>query len=407
MARQVDRDSDISSKAKRADLDVRYAPYWADVDRGLHLGYRKTAAGGEWLTRQYLGAGKYRRGPVLGVADDLSLANDGAILSFDQARKRALKDRSAGTGPAGPLTCRQAFERYVDYLKAAKKNELQACEARTAFARHAGWLFDKPVAMLSMDDIQRVRDKMVKGDDPERRRRSQASANRVMGSIKAALNQAKANRANNIYHADAWREVKQFRKVAGARQRFLDSQEQKRLINATQGAFRNFVICCLLIGCRPPHELAGLRCRDLDVDAGTLSISDSKTGPRVCWLTEEGIAFFQSLAAGRRSDDILLPMDDGGAWGRNDHLSYMRAAVARAGLGSDVTAYVLRHSYASSALLAGMNIQLLARNIGTSVAMIERHYGKYLDSSVRAHVAQHGPRLGLEPTGKVVRLAKK
>jgi len=43
---------------------------------------------------------------------------------------------------------------------------------------------------------------------------------------------------------------------------------------------------------------------------------------------------------------------------------------------SDRTSYSLRHTYATLELLAGTDIHTLARQMGTSVLMLERHYSK-------------------------------
>ncbi len=40
--------------------------------------------------------------------------------------------------------------------------------------------------------------------------------------------------------------------------------------------------------------------------------------------------------------------------------------------------YATRHTYISVALSAGVNIKWLAEQCGTSVAMIEKHYGRYI-----------------------------
>jgi integrase len=44
--------------------------------------------------------------------------------------------------------------------------------------------------------------------------------------------------------------------------------------------------------------------------------------------------------------------------------------------GKTRTLYSLRHTYATVALAGGIDIHTLARQMGTSVAMIERHYSK-------------------------------
>jgi integrase len=44
--------------------------------------------------------------------------------------------------------------------------------------------------------------------------------------------------------------------------------------------------------------------------------------------------------------------------------------------GEPRTLYSLRHTYATMELLAGTDIHTLARQMGTSVLMLERHYSK-------------------------------
>jgi site-specific recombinase XerD len=52
------------------------------------------------------------------------------------------------------------------------------------------------------------------------------------------------------------------------------------------------------------------------------------------------------------------------------------AAMLRDSLGQTRTLYSLRHTYATAELLAGTDIHTLARQMGTSVVMLERHYSK-------------------------------
>jgi integrase len=44
--------------------------------------------------------------------------------------------------------------------------------------------------------------------------------------------------------------------------------------------------------------------------------------------------------------------------------------------GQNRTLYSLRHTYATQALATGIDIHTLAKQMGTSVGMIERHYSK-------------------------------
>ena len=55
-------------------------------------------------------------------------------------------------------------------------------------------------------------------------------------------------------------------------------------------------------------------------------------------------------------------------------------------------------------LLAGMNIKLLAENMGTSVRMLELHYAKFIAASRRELVEKSTFRLGLKPSNNVTAL---
>jgi integrase len=52
--------------------------------------------------------------------------------------------------------------------------------------------------------------------------------------------------------------------------------------------------------------------------------------------------------------------------------------------------YATRHTFISVALTRGWNLKALAEYVGTSVAMIERHYGRYLGGDTRAQLALLG-----------------
>ena len=62
----------------------------------------------------------------------------------------------------------------------------------------------------------------------------------------------------------------------------------------------------------------------------------------------------------------------------------MREAVKRAKLPQGTVFYTLRHTFIANALNGGMDIHTIAKLCGTSVPMIEKHYGKLLHSDARA-----------------------
>jgi hypothetical protein len=305
-------DAKIESPSKRAALKPSPVPYWRAIDIGLHLGYRKGKDGGRWVGRKHIGRrdGKapYAWHTLAGCADDNRPADGVAVLSYAQA-VAAVREVFAAPKPTGPLTVREACASYVAYLKAEKRT---GADAEQRLAKHVlPRLRDRLVADLGTEEIEAVKRAMVRRDpaDPEVERKSRDTANRVLTSLKAALNRAFADPKNQIPSDAAWRRAASFRDVGRPREVFLDPDQCKRLVNVTTGAFRNLVTAALLTGARPPHEFAGLRVRDFRADLGTLTITGGKTGRRDIALTNEAVRFFEGIASGREPDALLLPRE--------------------------------------------------------------------------------------------------
>jgi site-specific recombinase XerD len=62
-------------------------------------------------------------------------------------------------------------------------------------------------------------------------------------------------------------------------------------------------------------------------------------------------------------------------WNKDMWKSPIKEAVTRANLSETVTAYTLRHSGITDLVTAGLPLLTIAQITGTSIAMIERHYG--------------------------------
>jgi integrase len=63
-------------------------------------------------------------------------------------------------------------------------------------------------------------------------------------------------------------------------------------------------------------------------------------------------------------------------------------AIEAAGITQPARIYDLRSTFASDALAAGVGIHALARIMGTSIDMIERHYGTLLDGALESIAAR-------------------
>jgi integrase len=238
-------------------------------------------------------------------------------------------------------------------------------------------------------------------DDPEARRQRRATSNRVLTILKAALN--RAWREGKIATDDAWRRVEPFEEADAARIRYLSIDECRRLINASEGAFRDLVRAALLTGCRY-GELAVLEVHDFNPDAGTLHVRTSKSGKaRHVVLNDEGIEFFAALAAGRSGVEILLCRYDGGPWAKSHQSRPMAAACARARIAPLADFHSLRHTYASHSVMNGVPLLVVAKNLGHSdTRMVEKHYGHLSSSFVADAIRLGAPRFGLHDKDRVV-----
>src|SRR5260370_38535152 len=151
-----------------------------------------------------------------------------------------------------------------------------------------------------------------------------ASANRIFGVLKAALNLA--FREGQTVSDEAWRRVRPFREASAPKVRYLSHAEAQRLVNASEPGVRPLVQCALLTGCRY-GEIIDFRAGDCDLDAGTVSVRAGKAGrPRHVVLTDDGVARFERHVAGKLGTELVFTRPDGSRWGRSHQHRPLREA---------------------------------------------------------------------------------
>jgi integrase len=356
-------------------------------------------------------------------ADDHEDANGGTILDFWQAQDAARVNKNQLTGNAGPYTVAAAMRDYFEFLENEGRGTLTIRDAKyRANAFILPKIADVELPALTAEKLRRWRDGLVsaaprlrtrKGEkqkhrdvtnaDAQRARRS--SANRIWTLLRAALNHAFQN--GNVTSNLAWRKVKPFKNVDTARLRYLTIAEAQRLINASEPDFRLLVQAALQTGARY-SELARLTVSDFNPDVGTVQIRQSKSGkPRHTVLTDEGATFFQQVTAGRTGDEPMLLKADGSTWKISHQLRPMANAVTHAKIKPAVSFHGLRHTWASHAVMNGMPLMVVARNLGhVDTRMVEKHYGHLAPSYVVDAIRAAAPRFGAQ-TAKVVPLGRR
>ena len=397
MAKRV-KDADLVSRATRSKLPLAGKPVYKAIGEGLHLGYRKNVGGGKWVVRRYIGDQQYQV-QVIGIADDIEDANGDTVLNFWQAQEKARGKRIY----RGPYRVRQAIDDYLKtlegrgahyerrlraehhilpYLGEDLVDELTAARLREwhgQLARQAPLIPKTKGAMRREVDLS----------DPDQARKRKVSANRCLQILKAALNLAfKEGKAAS----DAeWRRVSGFKKVDRARNRYFTLAEVERLLNACALDFRVLVRGALETGMRY-GELTRLKVADYNIDAGVIKVAFSKDGnERHVILGDDGQKFFAELVAGRAGGELMF----GKKWNTSQQVRRMRLVCKRAGIDPHVGFHQLRHTWASHAVMAGMPLPVVAKNLGhVDTRMVEKHYGHLAPSYVSEQVRRFAPRFG-------------
>ena len=364
----------IDTKAKRDRLAKRREPYWYKLILGGYLGYRVGATGGSWIARYRDEEGKQNY-------KSLTLLHHFGLNEFDSAVGEARKwfDTQQQGFRAKPGTVQEAADHYLEYLE-LENGASSVKDARGRIKLHILPAFaDTPLDKLKLQQIRKwVHLFVVEGSDEEIRK-SKATANRNLTVLKAMLNLA--YKEGLVSSDRAWRAVDKFAKQDGARKDFLNSGQVKSLLDYTEGYFRDLLKAGILTGARY-GELCKLRVRDLDKINGLLNIPHGKTDPRTFPLTNTTKAFFVKLAKNKLPDAPLLTRNGADAWGHGDQSKLMREAVKKAELPDTVVFYTLRHSFIADVIDKNMNVFDIAKITGTSIDMIEKHYGKLFKGRV-------------------------
>src|SRR6516225_2220563 len=213
MARTV-RNPKIDTRSARTKLPERREPYWTVISEGCAVGYRRGAKGGTWIAR-FRDDGRRQHYEALGAADDARDPDDLMVFSFAQAQAKA-RDwfKLKATEQAGdlvpldrPYTVADAM---ADYLADYKRRSGKATDRMEASVR--AWIQPElggmPLAKLTRRRLQDWHQKIAEtparlrtragqpqkhreaDTSPEGRRRRRSAANRVLTTLKAALNHA-------------------------------------------------------------------------------------------------------------------------------------------------------------------------------------------------------------------------
>lgn len=357
----------------RARLERRRDPYWQQLSRGRYVGFRRlpgVTTSGTWLARFYDGA-QYQYKPL----------GDFAMLPekerFDAAKRAAEEwfgHLDAG-GSTEHFTVKATCEAYVE-----KRREVSEAAAADAEGRFKRLVYDDPIANIQLA-------KLAPRHFADWRKRVLASGgakgsfNRNATALRAALNLARERRAVASDHAWAT-ELKPFERADRRRDLYLDRVARRRLIEKAPKEVKPLLTALALMPMRP-GDPAKLRVADLDQKQGVLNIPQGKTEARVIPLGRDALAHFKQCAKGKLPGAWLFSRADGKQWTKEAWRDLIHEAAKAAKLPSATCAYSLRHSVITDMVTGGLDLFTVAKISGTSVKMIEQHYGKLLQEHAR------------------------
>jgi integrase len=226
-------------------------------------------------------------------------------------------------------------------------------------------------------------------DDQDALRKRRSTANRDLTVLKAALNLAAETR--DWLPVAAWSKVKAFEGVDIAKRRYLNDDEARRLVNASEPEFRPMVRAALLTGGRY-GELRHAKVKDYDRESRTVYLVETKNGDqRPAYLDDDGVQMIEQAIAGKKPAEFIFLRPDGTQWKRSQQLRRMEDAFDRAKI-DKTTYHDLRRSYGARLARAGVPMAVIAEALGHKDERITRkHYAhlapSYVSETVRAAMA--------------------
>lgn len=368
---------DLSRIGAREALKPRREPHWQRIRPGCFLGYRASAreGAGTWIGRSYDKDARGYKLKALGDFGDLAAGE-----RFTAARRAA--ETFAAIIEGGGLR-EEKIETVADACRDYLRHKPSAIAAGV-FKRH---VYSDPIAKVKIDKLRRhhlrewrkrleeapallSRNKL---GEKRTKMRSASTVNRDMVPIRAAL---RAVIPLGLPGTDAaWHEaLKPFRNADKRRGLYLDRDERSRLLDATDGQAVPFVRALCLLPLRP-GAVAALTAGDWDKRTETLTISKDKTGPRKIGLPPVVAQFLAVQTKDKLPGAPMFGRADGRAWNKDGWYDPIREAAVAAGLPSGTSAYTLRHSVITDLIRGGLPVLTTAQLSGTSVVMIEKHYG--------------------------------
>ena len=285
-------------------------------------------------------------------------------------------------------TVRTALEAYLAYLR-QQGRDATALEVE---ARYKAVVWPDSLALaslegLTLDDVSAWRERLRKG-------RLNRSVNRHVRAVIAGLN--KAHRLGHVGNPAAWRLEPLTDDVEddGETAVLLSAEQRSALVASATDLAGAFLRGLELTGARP-GELAAATVADFDGSSLKLSHRKGRSGKlrsRYVTLPTEGVKFLRKQVKGKLPGAWIFTEDGEQPWRRHRWARAINAAIeshnakakGKARIPVEASAYSFRHSRISELLqVYGIDPLTVAQQTGTSIAMIEKAYFRFIPSAMQ------------------------
>ena len=387
----------VDTVSGRDRLKPRREPYWHRLNRGLHVGFRKMTSdsAGTWQVRVLENGEK--REVSLGRLDEFRpsdrfaqavLAAQAAIVQGHPAPSppppiidiQAPDGASPPTDISTPYTVNDAC---LDYVK--RTLEVRGADAAEDLKdRYRRWISGSDIETVPLTELTREQVKAFRQQlsaKPARadysggtRPRAKSTVNRDLAAIRAALNFSLAD--GHVATDVAWKvALKAIGNATQRRRLYLDREQRRALVQAAGLDIALFLKCMAMLPLRP-GAMAALNVDDYDVRLRSLIIGKDKGGhSRIITLPSEIEPILLTAIGTKKQNEPLFSRQDGVRWSRDSWKKPIKEAARKAALPESTTAYTIRHSVITDLVHGGLDLLTVAQISGTSVAMIEKHYG--------------------------------